>query len=196
MGYGIQPYAVRLSKLRAAYGSHDEALLARIERDLADAIREHDEAFRDAIERGAPPVELALRRLLEGATRGRRHGFMYVHALELLCSELGRPMAGPPLDRVSSAFLDQVDSALARGGVRSLRMADLLEGRAPVPLPRASSPSVATLEPPQVRRALAEIRRVDAATEPTEVADAIAQIAEWLAAAAAGRGLGIVSFLG
>lgn len=196
MGYGIRPYAVRLSRLRAAYGSHDEALLARAERDLADEIREHDEAFRDAIEQGAPPVELALRRLVEGAARGRRHGFMYVHALELLCAELGRPMAGPPLDRVGSAFLDQVDSALARGGVRSLRTADLVEGRAPVPLPRASSPSVATLEPAEVRRALAELRRVDTGSEPTEVADAIAELTEWLAIAAAGRGLGIVSFFG
>jgi hypothetical protein len=194
-----------MTRLRTSCGSKSKRLTAAVRRESEALIVEIDDAFEHEIARGTPDATTAVAQLVDGTCVARGTGtFMYAYALELLCGHLGARLDAPVLQRTSPALLKLVDRVLRAHGVDAFKTRDLTDGRAPVRLPpRRSLPGIGALEPAVVALASRQIARVrvselDVPTDDRGLRDAtrraIEEIVEWLAAALAMRGGGLVCF--
>ena len=205
MGYSVIPYAVPLTKLRAAIGSKDVKLVQRVSKACSERVLSLDESFADEIARGAPTAARALRELVDGTPRAKgKQAAIYVYALELVCSVLGARLSTSALESPSSDALALLDKVLQAQGVTAFRVENLITGPAPVKLPPTPPLSnVATIERAAITRGLSELKRLDvpALEIPTRdrslaegVRDALTEVSEWFAEAHARRGNGLVTF--
>jgi hypothetical protein len=205
MGYGIRPYVVPMAKLRASCGSKSRELIAVVERECRELIVEIDGAFESQIAGGTPDAATAVAQLVDGSFGASRSGaFMYVYALEILCAQLGARLDAPVLERTSTALLELIDRVLRARGVDAFGMRDLTSGRSPVKLPpRTPLPGIGTLEPSVIAIASKQMARLDLSESEVPHDDrgmraaayrAIGEVREWVEAARAMRGAGLLCF--
>src|SRR5690349_19100255 len=86
MSYGIQPFAVKLVRVRRAFGSRDASLVAEITGRF-DWRFEQDDCDED--DEGEPTLEVALHEVVEGRPLRDGYGHKYGYILELLCWHYG-----------------------------------------------------------------------------------------------------------
>jgi hypothetical protein len=86
MSYEVNAYLVELERLRATYGSHDQALVQDIQTACANRIAFHDEWD------GHRALVQALQEIIDGEVNHPDHAYQYAYALELLCRYLGETL--------------------------------------------------------------------------------------------------------
>ena len=96
MGYATYVYAVDLRRLKAAFGSGDEALFRRIKKRNAKIWRHNERVSADAIGEGEPSDEQALREFIEGRITRPEHAPAYGYALKSVCADLGAGLGELP----------------------------------------------------------------------------------------------------
>ena len=90
MSYSHHFYLVDLERLRALYGSNDEAFVEEILREKAGRFQDLADNVEDEIEEGeAPAPDVILREIVAGATTWRDVDNVYGYVLEIICDYLG-----------------------------------------------------------------------------------------------------------
>jgi len=140
MSYTVYSYLVDLPRLRALYGSHDDALLTAVEAENADVLREDETPVVATVMReGLPPtrevqplptptLRAALREILAGTVLPVENGDQYWYAVELLCAHVGVRLPNEQFEAINGrrlGILEELD------GLQDLA----LQSRQPLPLP-------------------------------------------------------------
>jgi hypothetical protein len=190
VSYGVHAFAVDFGELKAALGSGDGQLLARLLADFAAEVARLD---RDDEEEGRPPTAEVLRHLIFGGPYDGSVGFKYGYALEFLCWHLGEFLNNSEWSGMRGEWFDEVDGALKRAGVPTAAFTTLrLTTRgAPVPIPEPDDfPGIGHLTSEEVPAAAAALDAADLGAMSEDVRNAVAQVREWLGACEEfGRGL-------
>ncbi len=106
-------FRVDLQRLRALFGSQDDALARQILKKRADDIENIDLIFEDPIRDGScPDAATALREILAGAPSQPRQPSLYGCVLEILCEHIGRSCD----DEVAVVRDHPYESQLVRSG--------------------------------------------------------------------------------
>lgn len=94
MGYNHMFYGLDLARLKSLFGSRDEKFVAEVLSARAEALKDNDGFFEDAIEGGAiPNSERALRDIVAGTPeKDNEAAAMYGYVLKILCEHIGRPI--------------------------------------------------------------------------------------------------------
>lgn len=195
MGATFTVYAVPFDQLRRVPGSGDRALVAAIAASGAYFLAQVDDlADADAGEE-VPTCREALGQLVDGRPMAGHLGYLYGYALEAICAHLGRELEGVSAISRASGWIDPVDAFLGAAGV-PVALTDLVFGPCPVAIPTPDDhPFIGSWPPAAIPAALAALRRADANGLDEEAAATVALIRDWLEAAAAEPGLGLVGFL-
>ena len=111
MSYAFHAWALDLEDLRSrcATGS----TLGEVVAASSEAIADFSQSFADEIEAGAPPLDQALARLLQGDSG---FGWAQAYALELVCRHVGERLPDQGLRGIGWAWVERVDHALQQGG--------------------------------------------------------------------------------
>ena len=168
MAFFIHPYAVRVDAVRGALGSGSAPLLRRVDALGLD-----------------PGRHLRVTQLVQGEPpRGDADAVALEHIVRAVGGELLDNSQWAPF---KSAWLQDVDAALAAAGVRA-RVSNLVFGPPPSPMPGLADILVATTEHDAVAEALARFDGWERVKAPEQ--EAVAQVRGWLTRAlASGRGL-------
>ncbi len=166
MSYVLMPFMIDLSKLRAAVGSKDAALV--------QAIRAHNpEEFTKVDRERGLSLGDALSRLVMGEKLGNEKTYQYGYALEALCRHLG-----------------EVIRPDTWGGVRWAAMEDtgveaVMESGPPVPLPPNDDfPTIGYLEVGDIRRRLKEADGNGMTNPDSDLQELLTEFEGWLRQAA------------
>ncbi len=178
MSYGIQPFAVKLMRVRRAFGSRDAALVAEI-------TGRFDWRFeQDDCEEDEPTLEVALHETIE--ERPLRDGYehKYGYVVELLCWHYGTFLPNEHFMGIRHQWAEEVDRGLIRAGVPEevfgLRRHRMFQG-SPVDIPSPDDlPSIGYLTASEGVPALRSLRAADRAVLDTEVGAAAVQLTGWL----------------
>jgi hypothetical protein len=112
MSYTVSAYLVNLDSVHKVLGSGNCDLLREISIAQGDTIARRNREFKQEIEGGAPPLEHALRQLIDGARLTGAHAFQYWYAVELIAAHAGQPLDLPGLASVDCSYLDEVGGLL------------------------------------------------------------------------------------
>jgi hypothetical protein len=175
MSYVLTPFMIDLSKLRAAVGSKDAALVRAIRASKP-------EKFEKVDQQGDLSLGDALSRLVMGDKLGQDQAHQYGYALEALCHHLG-----------------EVIWPDVWGGVRWAAMEDtgvdaVMESGPPVPLPPINDfPTIGFLEAAEIRRRVEEMGDEGLTNDDEDLQELLEEFEGWLRTAAS-KGKDLVFF--
>jgi hypothetical protein len=91
VGYIVTPIAVDLDKVKAAIGSKDKTLLAKLKKAFADELEQIDELLEDVIDEDDGLLSAAdvLGHLVLGGEYREDAGFAYGYCFDILCQHFG-----------------------------------------------------------------------------------------------------------
>lgn len=191
MSYTLTPVAVDLDQVRAAIGSKDKALLAKLKKAFASDLEQIDELLEDVLDEDDDPAAAAdtLRHLVFGEPLRDDLGFAYGYALGMLCGHFGRTLPNDEWSAMRGDWFETVQKVVAKAGVpkKAFEVSRLAFRGSPVPLPEIDDfPFIGYLTRGEITAARKALGEADfkAAKNPEAVA-AITQIQSWLDACAA-----------
>lgn len=186
MSYNLYPMAVDLDVVRAAIGSKDASLLAKLASGFAHELDDLTSMMEDAIDEDEGPLTAAdvLRHLVMDEPRRPDAGFVYGYCFELICRHFGATLDNGEWSSMRWAWFEAVQKALGEAGVdgKTFAVTALVTRGAPVQLPPIDDfPSIGYL----TRAEIPVVRAVLATAELSKVTDSqavasIEQIRSWL----------------
>ena len=194
MGYGIQPFAVKLIKVERAFGSRDAALVAEITGKFEDQFDDDD---CDEDDEDEPTLEVALHEIVEGRPLRDGYGHKYGYILEMLCDHFGKALPNGSFSGMHFDWIEEVDRGLIRAGVPEETFGlgrHLIYRGSPVAIPSPDGfPAIGYLKAAEIGPALRAVGTADLASLDPEVGDAVAELRGWLEACSRGA-FDLVSF--
>jgi hypothetical protein len=183
--------------VRAVVGSGDvrtrRAIGGRFKREIAH----DDDYFADRIAEGAPTLYEALTAVVDGGPFTTEHAFQYGYAYRLVAAFHGRRLWGNCFSPFRFGWLARVDEGLAELGVHAVQVSEFGYGL-PDPLPHADLPGHGVWTPEDCATALAQFERStedQLAALDDDVREAVGECVDWLRAAQAADGRGVVGFM-
>ena len=111
MSYAFHAWALDLEDLRSRCATRSTQ--AEVVAASSEAIADFSQWFAEEIEAGAPRLDQALARLLQGDSG---YGWAQAYALELICRHVGERLPDQGLSGIRWAWVERVDHALEQGG--------------------------------------------------------------------------------
>ncbi len=167
MSYAFHAWALDLEALRTRCATR--STLAEVVAAQPEAVADFGRWFADEIEEGAPRLDQALGRLLQGDSG---HGWAQAYALELICRHIGQRLPDEGLSGIRWSWVERVDQALASAGC-PFRLAELEDP--PVRLPTIPDFPMVGLA---TRHELAQLEALPTPEDP-DVALAFASLRAW-----------------
>ena len=196
MHHGLVPYLVPLDSVRAFWGCHQPALVARVRDRFRSEIQDNEVVVRQEIAAGAPTLDRALEELSAGTAAATAHGGQYASAIELLCAHYGELLPNDHVYPIDRAWLrKELDPILQRWNIAHLVGSDrMIGGNWPLPIPAPRDlPLGGTLELDAILHAAHTMRTTPPPELRGNAIPVIGQIRQWLETAVA-RQLSIVFF--
>ncbi|WP_106250501.1 DUF7691 family protein [Allonocardiopsis opalescens] len=198
MSLSMHLYLADIEQVGAAVGSRDEKLRRMIGGRFKRNLTADDDYFRSEIERGAPTRYESLRAVIDGGPFDPAWAFQYAYAYELICRFHGRFLDNNWFSPFRFAWLGQVDEQLQRIGLTAVTVSAFSYPGFPPPLPTPSDlPGCGEWRPDECRKALDQWEAVtpeQRAELPRDERAAIESCVEWMRAATAREGHGIIGF--
>ncbi len=196
MHHGLVPYLVPLDSVKAFWGCHQPAMVARIAERFRQEMQDNEVVHRQEIAAGAPTLAAALEELSSGQASAVGHGFQYASALELLCAHYGELLPNDPVYPIERTWLKrELDPIFQRWNIAHLISAERMIGGAwPLPIPSPQDlPAGGTIELSTILEIVAVMRNTPPPELRGNAIPVIGQMRQWLETASA-RQLSIVFF--
>jgi hypothetical protein len=178
MGYGIEAFSVRLSRVQRAFGSRDASLVSEITWEF-DSYFEPD-VFHDE----GPTLEVALHEIIEGKPMQESYGHQYARILKLLCWHFGKYLPNSHFSAMRSEWAKRVDEGLVRAGVPPETFSlwrHLMNRGSPIAIPQPEDwPFIGYLKAAEIGPALRAVKAADLTVLDAQVRDAVGELRGWL----------------
>ncbi|MFI6978437.1 hypothetical protein ACIBSV_07540 [Embleya sp. NPDC050154] len=197
MSLSLSLFIADPAAVRAVVGSGDVRVRRAIGGRFKQEMARDDDYFSSEIAAGAPTLYEALTAVVDGGPFADGHAFQYGYAYRMICAFHGRRIYSNNFSPFRFGWLERVDEGLASLGVDAVRVSEFGYGL-PSPLPYTDLPGHGVWSPADCAKALEQYAAATGeqlAALDGEVREAIEDCAEWLNAARASEGRGVLGFM-